>query len=150
MTPTTRRLLPALALTALLLAGCGDDDAGGGVSASDVWARSTAPDASTAAFYLEIRNDADAADALTGAATDVCDMVEIHTMTMVDNVMSMMPADAEELTIEAGESLILEPGGLHVMCMGLREPLAVDDQVDLELSFGSGATLDVTADIREP
>ena len=150
MTPTSRRLLPALALTALLLAGCGDDDADGGVSASDAWARSTAPDAATAAFYLEIRNEADAPDVLTGAATDVCDMVEIHTMTMVDDVMSMMPADAEELTVDAGESLILEPGGLHVMCMGLREPLVVDDQVDLEIRFESGATVAVSADIREP
>ena len=153
MTPTTRRFLAVLAVLGVLGAGCGDDDtddADGGISVADAWARATAPDAPTAAFYATIRNDTDDTDTLTGATTDVCDVVELHTMTMVDDVMSMMPADATELTVDAGETLVLEPGGLHVMCMGLREQLVVDQAVDLELVFESGTTLDVTADVRQP
>ena len=74
MTPTTRRLLAVLAILAILGvlgAGCGDDDtddADGGISVADAWARATAPDAPTAAFYATIRNDTDDTDT-TGTAT---------------------------------------------------------------------------------
>ena len=141
MTPTTRRFLAVLAVLGVLGAGCGDDDtddADGGISVADAWARATAPDAPTAAFYATIRNDTDDTDTLTGATTDVCDVVELHTMTMVDDVMSMMPADATELTVDAGETLVLEPGGLHVMCMGLREQLVVDQLVVGVVGLGIG------------
>ena len=77
-------------------------------------------------------------------------MVEIHTTVMEDDVMSMMPATEADVTVDAGDSLVLEPGGLHVMCMGLQSPLEADDAVELELSFDSGTTIDVTAEIRSP
>lgn len=151
MTALRARWLLVAILIAVVAAGCGDDDASdGGLTASDAWARATAPDAATAAFYVEIDNDTDASDTLTGAATDVCGMVEIHTMVMEDDVMSMMPAEQGDRTVGAGESLVLEPGGLHVMCMGLQSPLEVDDAVDLELTFESGTTIDISAEIRSP
>ena len=38
---------------------------------------------------------------------------------MVDGVLEMQPLDPQRIELPAGETVVLEPGGLHVMAMGL-------------------------------
>jgi periplasmic copper chaperone A len=75
-------------------------------------------------------------------------MTQLHETTMTDGSMSMSEVDGG-ITIPAGEGVTLEPGGLHVMCMNVTEPLEVGDTVDLELEFAEAGTVAVTAEIRE-
>ncbi len=64
----------------------------------------------------------------------------MHESSMLDGVASMAPADATDTQLDPGESLVMEPLGLHVMCIGLEEPLVEGTPVDLEMTFdGAGA-----------
>lgn len=129
-------ILLALGLTALV--GCGSSDSA--IGTSDMWARPTAPDATNAAFYGTITNNSDVAISFEDGYSRACDSIEIHESTMEDGVMSMAPAAPAATQLDPGESLVLEPLGLHVMCIGLSEPLVEGTPVDLEMTFdGAGA-----------
>ena len=70
----------------------------------------------------------------------------VHETIMVDDTMRMRHRDA--VTVAAGETVMLEPGGLHIMLMGLSNPLrqgdsfAVtlvtndDDRVEVDVAVG--------------
>ena len=128
-------------------ASCGDDPTG--LIVSDPWGRPTAPDADKGAFYVEINNSSGADDQLTGASSPVCDKTELHTTTMNDGIMSMTPATDELLRIRAGDSLVLEPGGLHVMCLGLTSPLAEGEPVELQLYFAVAEPLEIMVSVEQ-
>jgi copper(I)-binding protein len=42
----------------------------------------------------------------------------------------------------------LKPGGLHVMLIGLKQPLEPGDMVDLALTFEDGSRIPVQAPVR--
>ena len=67
---------------------------------------------------------------------------------MQDGLMTMRPADTDQLTAADG-TLTLEPGGLHVMCMQLVEPLVAGDEVDLAVTFEQAGTFDVKVSIED-
>lgn len=142
MTPKPPKTLLAVALAVGALVGCGSDDGPTTIGTSDMWARPTAPDASNAAFYGTITNESEVTISFDEGYSRACETIELHESTMSDGVMSMGPADPADTILEPGESLVLEPMGLHVMCIGLDEPLVEGTPVDLELTFdGAGAVI---------
>lgn len=88
----------------------------------------------TGAAYLVIANASDEADVLIGVTTEVAGVVEIHEIVDVSGVMQMRPL-ADGLEIPAGGEVTLEPGGYHVMLIGLTESLAPDTTYELVLEF---------------
>ena len=107
------------AVAALLLAACGGGGSGV-VTVTDSWASPTPPNAPTAAIYVQIENGTDSGDRLVNVSVDRCDAVELHTTNIDENrIMRMRLAAPEALLIPAGKTLEMEPGGLHVMCIGL-------------------------------
>lgn len=137
-----RRLLPLLVTAALLLfTGCSTD---GGPVVDGAWARPTPPDADRTAIYAVITNDGSAGDRLVAASSARCTTAELHvTVTDSEGVARMRPAEDAALVIESGDALALEPGGLHVMCMGVTEPLAAGDEFPVTFEFDSGTTVEV-------
>lgn len=101
------------------------------VEVRGAWARPTPPAAEVAAAYLEIRSRT--ADRLLGVTTPAARRAEIHSTSMQDGVMEMRHVEA--LAIPAGTTVVLKPGGLHVMLFGLQKPLAVGQRLPLELRF---------------
>ena len=87
---------------------------------------------------------------LVGASTDVADRVELHTMTMEDNVMQMR--QVESFTVSEGEPVVLQRGGNHLMLFGVDPAIAIGDTVDLSLEFrdsdGTSQTLVTSADVK--
>lgn len=111
------------------------------------WVRPAAQGASTAG-YLTIAGSPDRADVLVAASTVDAAAVEIHrTSTDANGMTGMQPID--RLEIPAGGSVRLEPGGAHLMVMGLMRPLAVGDHVELRLRFETGGTVVVRAEVRQ-
>jgi len=99
-----------------------------------------APGQNTAAYML-IENTGDEDITLVSGAADAAGIVEIHETTITDNdVMQMRPL-ADGITIAAGETVELRPGGLHVMLMDLQEPLVMGDALYLELTFDNEQTV---------
>jgi copper(I)-binding protein len=130
-----RLVLVTLGVMAILVGCTSGDDGTASMALADPWTRPTAPGAESTAMYLTVTNGTDTEDRLVGAASPQCAMVELHRSVDNDGVMSMRPAQADELTVAAGAQLRLEPGGLHLMCMGLTEPVADGDSVDFTLVF---------------
>ena len=80
--------------------------------------------------FMQITNNTDKAVTLIGGTSDIAPMVETHQV--VDGVMSKKEGGIE---IKPGETVTLEPGGLHVMLMGLTEAILVGTKVNLTLKF---------------
>lgn len=107
---------------------------------SRAWVR---PADETSAAYLQITNNSRSPQQLVGVDTAAAHTAEIHETQMDGDIMRMRPVAAIE--IPAGETVHLEPGGTHVMLMGLTSPLIVGQAIPLKLMFGSGASLEVEA-----
>jgi copper(I)-binding protein len=133
-------------LIAALLAACSGD---GGIEASGAWGRESPSTAQNGALYLELRNEGDGADALTGVRSDACGRAELHESSMDEQgVMRMAPVEDGRLPLPAGETVSLRPGGVHIMCAGLVEPFVSGEQILLVLEFEKHAPLEVEAEIR--
>ena len=98
------------------------------------------------AAYLTIRNRGGADDRLLGAGFAGARRVEIHeTRVSPEGLATMRPV--ESVAIPAGAEIRLEPGGLHVMLMGLESSLLAGDTVQLSLEFETSGTRTVPAEV---
>jgi copper(I)-binding protein len=88
-------------------------------------------------------SDDSMADGSSGAMGD--DMTD-DTMGGMGGEMTMQEVQA--IPVTAGEDTVLEPGGYHVMLLGLVEPLAEGDTFDITLKFANAGELTVTAEVR--
>lgn len=109
-------------------------------SVADAWIRATPPGARTAAAYVTLTG-AGAADRLLGAATPAADAVEIHTSLVAGGVTRMQ--QLPELAVPSGATVRLEPGGAHLMLIGLAGPLAPGAKVTLWLRFATAGTVEL-------
>jgi periplasmic copper chaperone A len=160
------------AATAIALAACGGGDAGG-IEIEGTWARTSPAMADAGAAYMQIT--AAEADALVSAGVDasVAGTVEIHEVvpaatgmtddsmddsmgdhsmsddSMAEGMGAMMMQEIEELTLPAGETVTLEPGGYHVMLLDLPAPLETGQTFDLTLTFANAGEQVVSVEVRE-
>ncbi|WP_119067693.1 copper chaperone PCu(A)C [Aggregatilinea lenta] len=99
------------------------------------------------AAYMTITNNADEDDVLTGVTCADAREVQIHETTMNGDVMQMRPL-TDGLTIPADSSVTLEPGGFHMMLIGIDAAFEPGQTVELVLTFASGKELTVDAEVR--
>lgn len=130
--PLIQRLTPCIAITMLLLASFAHAEEL--VKIDNAWVRSTVGGQNVGAAYMTLSSPQNVA--LIKATSDVSKTVEIHSMTMQNGIMKMRMLD--QLTVEAGTPLKLEPGGLHLMLFDLKKPLVAGQYVNFELTFKSG------------
>lgn len=106
----------------------------GEVTVIDVRSNATAPGAANGSAYLTVLNGTDETVRFVSAASDVAEAVELHETLNDDGVMRM-EARPDGFEIAPGERLLLEPGGKHVMLLGLHDPLVAGESYDLTLNF---------------
>lgn len=111
------------------------------------WARSTPNGATTGAAYMTIYNDGAASDRLVAGSTPYAQTVQIHEMTVIDNVMQMRQLK-DGLAIPPHGSAVLKPGGYHVMLIGLNRPLKAGDALPLTLTFEKFGRVDLSVPIQ--
>ena len=61
--------------------------------------------------------------------------------------MKMSPVP--NIPVPAGGSATLQPGGLHVMLMGLNRELAVDDKFNVTLNFEKSGPQTIEVEVRD-
>jgi copper(I)-binding protein len=95
------------------------------------WVRATVASQQATGAFMQLT----AREALTlvGARSPVAERTEIHVTEIVEGVMKMRPI--QSLPMVAGELVLLKPGNLHIMLMGLKQPLTVGQKVPLVLIF---------------
>ena len=114
----------------------------GDLSIGHPWSRATPGGAKIGGGYLSITNNGTSPDKLVGGSLSSADHIEFHTMKMDNGVMQMRPIEGG-ITIKPGETVKFEPGGDHVMFMGLKSPLKEGDMVKGQLTFEKAGTVDV-------
>ena len=130
----------------LAVAACGA--APSDIAVSDAWSRPAAGAGSTTSVYFKVTNRGDDADRLLGGVSPMAETVEIHETTMEGDMVHMMPVS--EIVLPAGATISLEPGGFHLMLVGLTGPLGPGDRVPLTLRFERSGAIEVEAEVREP
>lgn len=138
---------------ALALAGSrltfahGDDDHGNDHGTPEAGATPGVEHGSgTAAAWFVVTNSGSTDDRLVAASSDIAAASEIHEMTMTDGAMMMAPLE-DGLAIPAGETVTLEPGGYHIMFIGLTRDLKAGESFTLELDFETAGPIEVTVPI---
>ncbi len=153
-----RRTLLSAASLLLLMGACGDDS-GGELRVSDVWSRASATSQLTGVVYFDI-TAGDSGDALleVRVSTDIAGSAEMHETVTVDTAttmaghdmggaMTMQPVSA--VHVDGGGTVSFEPGGYHVMLMGLVSPLEVGQTFEVTLVLEHAGEIVVTAEVRE-
>jgi copper(I)-binding protein len=92
--------------------------------------------------FLTIANKGQAADRLTAVTSPSAGVVEIHTMDVVNDVMTMRPVEGG-LEIPAGAMVELRPGGQHLMFMSVKEPFKEGDTVPVTLEFEKAGKVEI-------
>ena len=105
------------------------------------FARATVGPARVSAAYVVIEN-AGEADTLIAASTDVTQKVELHTMKMADGIMRMREVEGG-IEVPAGGKAVLEPGGLHIMLLGLTQELVEGESFPMTLTFEQAGEIEV-------
>lgn len=104
------------------------------------WARASA--GKTGAVYMTIKNSGSSDDQLIAVATPAADRAQMHIEINDNGVMKMRPISA--IDVKASSSVTLAPGGLHVMLVGLKQPLTEGQRFPLTLTFAKAGKIDVT------
>ena len=132
------------ALAATLIAGpaLAQESTASGLTIAHPMAYETASSAMAGGGYMTITNHGDAPDRLVGVRADF-PRVTLHTSEEQDGVARMRPVEAVE--IAPGETVAFEPGGLHVMFMGLEgDPFEVGEEIRATLLFEQAGEVEVT------
>jgi len=137
------------ALVIVVIAGTGlVACSGGDMKITDAWARTSMGMDRAGAAYLAMSNGSGKDDALIGVSSPAAATAELHeTTTAADGTTAMSPV--AEIPVPAGGSVTLEPGGYHIMLIGLVEPLVAGQKIDITLTFRQAGEVKVTAEVRE-
>lgn len=92
--------------------------------------------------FLSIANAGAAPDKLAAASSPNAGMVEIHTMEVVNDVMTMRPVE-DGVEIPAGGTVELKPGGMHLMFMNVAEPFKQGGAVPVTLEFEKAGKIEI-------
>ena len=110
------------------------------------WSRATPPGVSVAVGYFELVNDG-ADDVLLRAHSPRATQVEFHESRNDAGIERMR--EVTTVPLGAGARVHFAPGGLHLMLLGLTQPLRAGEHVALRLEFAHSAPID-TALVVEP
>lgn len=101
----------------------------------------------TGVGYLSVTNAGTTPDRLLRATIEprLADRAELHATVRDGDVMRMRPVASVD--IAPGQTVKLEPGGLHVMLIGLKAPLKVGDKVPLTLVFERAGSIEVMLNV---
>lgn len=102
--------------------------------------------AMTGAGYLSVTNSGTEEDRLIAVEADF-PRVMLHTSVTTNDIVTM--SEVEGIAIPAGETITLEPGGFHVMFMGLNgDPFEVGETFPATLVFEKAGRLDVVFNVE--
>lgn len=154
-TKTTTRFGVLLAVAGFALTGCATSTqateqattAGEAVTMSDAWVKSA--ESGMSAGFGELSNDSDQDVTVVSASTDASPMLELHETVANDSGEMVMRQKDGGFVIPAGGTFDLEPGGNHIMLMGLTNPLEAGGDVTFTLTFSDDSTYEFTAPVKD-
>ena len=120
----------------------------GDIRIIEPWARATAGTAMAGAAYMTLNNTVATADRLIEASSPVAARTEMHTHIIEGDIMRMRAVEGVDLP--PGEAVEFQPGGLHVMLIGLKGPLQEGQSFPLTLNFAEAGAVTVEVKVLQP
>ncbi|WP_137934950.1 copper chaperone PCu(A)C [Mesorhizobium comanense] len=142
MRPATKSLVLMCALARSTLPGMAHEFPAGAISISHPWSRVTPPAAAVAAGYLTITNIGTKPDRLLSVESSWATRVEIHQSTVEDGVAKVRPV-VGGLDVASGQSIALQPGGLHMMFIEPDRGFVAGDRVPARLRFAKAGVVEI-------
>ena len=98
-----------------------------------LWMRAAPPNAKMLAAYVSVENNTEQNMTLVGAFAPDFGMAEIHKTVEVDGMLKMR--EQKQLALPVQSSVVMEPGGLHIMLMMPKKKFTVGDEVRICLVY---------------
>lgn len=117
------------------------------VVVENAWVK--AADSGMSAAFGEIENVGEGEVTIVSVASPASTALELHETVENETGEMTMREKGGGFTIAPGETLMLEPGGNHIMLMDLPEPIVAGDEVTFTLTFSDDSTLEVTAPAKD-
>lgn len=155
-----RRAVALVALSAF--AACSGGRSVDVLTVTGAWARPTPPGAENGVIYFTVESPV--SDAVVGidVPPSVASGAELHETTgsAGSSPMPNMPGMGgegsemsmvvlERVAVPAGGRVTFEPGGKHVMLVGLAAPLVAGNRFTMHVHFASGAQLAVEVTVSD-
>jgi periplasmic copper chaperone A len=112
----------------------------GAIKIEDAYTRATVPGQQVAAGFMKIDNKG-GTDLLVSASSPIAGEVQLHEMSMEGNVMKMR--QVKDIPVPAGGAVELKPGGMHLMFINIKAPLATGETVPVKLKFAKAGEVEV-------
>ncbi|WP_426369378.1 copper chaperone PCu(A)C [Pseudocolwellia sp. HL-MZ7] len=117
------------------------------ISFNAPWVRAMPPTVMHTAGYAEIHNASPVADKLINVWSSAITTIEIHQTKQVDGIFKML--EAENPTIPPNGKLVLQPGGYHLMMMGIKSPLIENETLVINFEFERAGVVQMNFPIRK-
>ena len=141
----------AAALTVLavaLLVACDNDDEDGGAGSIEVSnARAQFTTTDLGAVYFDLRSTG-AGDVLLAASAEIADDTQIHEVVAEGSSATMREVE-DGIAIDPGGHVSLQPGGYHVMLLGVEEIPEIGSTFEVVLEFERAGRMTVTVHVQE-
>jgi copper(I)-binding protein len=96
------------------------------------------------AIFGTLDNPTDQDVTVVSGTSPIAGTVELHEVVESDGGTTMRPK-AGGFTVPAHGRHVLQPGGDHIMVMGLKQAVTAGDTVTATLTLKGGATVEVSA-----
>ncbi len=113
---------------------------------NNAWSPEAPPVAKVLAGYMTIVNKGSAAQTLISAKSPESKAVKLHQTLLKDGVAGMEQQQAG--MINPGDTLLLTPGGYHLMLMQPTRAFRSGDTIPVELVFSNSKSIDVMLEVH--
>lgn len=117
------------------------------ITVIDPYVRAVAPGQTVSAAFMQLDNGSAEALSVVNATSTVSKVVELHSHVHEGGMMKMRRID--NIDVPANGKAVLEPGGLHIMLIGLHDELQLDQKVSITLEFSDGSSKTIEAPVRK-
>ncbi|MEJ8473406.1 copper chaperone PCu(A)C [Roseibium algae] len=143
-----KTLAAAAMMSLVATASYADHASHGHISVTDTWTRATPPKAMSGGGFAKISNGGSEDDRLIAVSSPAASRVELHEMVVSDGVMKMRQME-NGIEVPAGETVSLQPGGLHIMFMKLAGPFKEGETVPVTLTFEKAGDVSINLAIEK-
>ena len=113
----------------------------------DGYIRAMPPGSTTTAAFMTLANKSQQTVTLVDIRSEIAMHTMIHDNVVNDGVASMVHVDS--LSLKAGESTQLIPGGKHIMLMHLQQVPKLNETVELVLEYADGTTQTIKLPVKK-
>lgn len=118
------------------------------ISVNNAYVTALIPGQEVSAGYMTISNQGDTDQELVSFNSSAARMVQLHTTSMAaDGMMNM--SMLEGVVIPAGGSIQLQPGGNHLMIMGVDREAFSGESIDVQIELSGGEILELSLPIKQ-